>query len=177
MFLVHLLYCSGVLLQPSSTETLVLGIFAPGGQEPKNSRTSGSANQHRFIKSVGEPRTRNTPAQADWILSRGGRTIRDLSANEACAGLDPRQVAERLVAAGYLQAEMTKGRISKVAKKGTVEEDRLRLVCISADILTTKDVEDERDGTLKRFIMSRTIERYFYISPNLYDVLITTAAP
>jgi uncharacterized protein (DUF927 family) len=73
---------------------------------------------------------------------------------EACAGLDPKQVAERLVAAGYLHAEMTKGRISKVAKKITVGEDRQRLVCISADILTVKDAGVQTDGTIEQFVQS-----------------------
>jgi putative DNA primase/helicase len=74
--------------------------------------------------------------------------------NEACAGLDSRQVAERLFAAGHLHPEMSKGKMSKPARKVTVGLDRQRLVCISEDILTVGDAGAETDGTIERFVQN-----------------------
>jgi hypothetical protein len=62
---------------------------------------------------------------------------------EACAGLDEKQVADKLVALGYLQAEMSKGRIRKVAKKVTINSERPRLVCISDRILDAGNGDHE----------------------------------
>jgi hypothetical protein len=67
-------------------------------------------------------------------------------------GLDEKQVAAKLVALGHLQAEMSKGRIKKVAKKVTVDGDRQRLVCISAEILSAGGVDRQSDGTIQRFV-------------------------
>jgi putative DNA primase/helicase len=114
-------------------------------------------NQHRFIKVGGGSSTWMTPTKPIGYSLEEGRLFAlfpQTWKDEACAGLDPKQVAERLVAAGYLHAEMTKGRISKVAKKITVGEDRQRLVCISADILTINGVDPKDDSTLKTFIQS-----------------------
>jgi putative DNA primase/helicase len=121
-------------------------------------------NQHRLMR----PTLCNDPngdSDAKWITPpkpigyclEEGRLFaifQQTWKNEACAGLDSKQVAERLFAAGYLQPEMSKGKMSKPAKKVTVGEERQRLVCISADILTIKDEEHEHDGTLKSFIRS-----------------------
>jgi hypothetical protein len=119
-------------------------------------------NQHRLMRPTLCSQSDVVPSDTKWtnpskpigyFLEEEGlfaifpQTWKD----EACAGLDSRQVAERLVTAGYLHAEMSKGRISKAAKKVTVGDERQRLVCIRAAILTISGEERENDVTLKTF--------------------------
>jgi putative DNA primase/helicase len=120
-------------------------------------------NQHRLIRQMSHNHSDHDATETKWTnptkpigycLEEEGlfaifpRTWKE----EACAGLDSRQVAERLFSAGHLHPEMSKGRIVKVAKKITVGEERQRLVCIGADILTVKEADHQGDGTLEAFI-------------------------
>jgi len=120
-------------------------------------------NQHRLIRQMSHNHSDHDATETKWTnptkpigycLEEEGlfaifpRTWKE----EACAGLDSRQVAERLFSAGHLHPEMSKGRIVKVAKKITVGEERHRLVCIGADILTVKEADHQGDVTLEAFI-------------------------
>ena len=102
-------------------------------------------NQFRFItialmtRAVG-----GTPHQACRISSGEESIFAHLSHGleaEACSGLDEKQVADKLVAAGYLHAEMSCGRISKIARKIMIGRQRQRLVCISETILGVGDAD------------------------------------
>ena len=114
-------------------------------------------NQFRFITIANEEEScrRNAPIKPvgyHLVEDRIFAIYPTVWKQEACAGLDEKQVAAKLVALGHLQAEMSKGHIRKVAKKVTVDGDRQRLVCISEEILSAGGADHQGDGTIQQFV-------------------------
>lgn len=112
-------------------------------------------NQHRLMRPITDATWSTPPKPIGYCLEEGRlfAIFPQTWKEEACLGPDAKQVAERLITAGYLQAETSKGQISKVAKKITIGEGRQRLVCISAAILTVKG--EERDPLTTKFLRNR----------------------
>ena len=111
-------------------------------------------NQFRFTRRIGDTQWSTPPKPVGYYLEED-----DIFAifplvwkQEACSHLDERLVAEKLVAEGYLRAEMSRGRISKIAKKITIDNKRDRYVCLSAKLLGHDVTETTGDGTLRSMI-------------------------
>ena len=111
-------------------------------------------NQSRFIRRIGDGHWSTPPKPVGYHLQESNlfALFPTVWRSEACSRLDDRQVAEKLVAAGYLRAEMSCGRLSKIARKIMVEDKRQRLVCISEAILGVGGTEHQGDGTIHRFV-------------------------
>lgn len=155
---------SGVQVRNAALLILELWLKERGGVEAHEDQEAVETirgfiqvNQFRFITIADEEEAYRRSAPTKPV---GYHLVKDrifaiyptVWKQEACLGLDEKQVAAKLVALGHLQAEMSKGRIKKVAKKVTVDGDRQRLVCISAEILSAGGVDRQSNGTIQRFV-------------------------